>query len=130
MQATLDAYETTDEIWSRTYTGGSRNHNGCQHRVDAILQDIDVRGWSDIRPGFLVEVSEARTLQKDADELVTVVTNFEGPCAAHLKTECSRLLCITRLWLAAEEEILSLMDKDQEALEAALLKNALVWQHA
>ncbi|KAG1845339.1 hypothetical protein F4604DRAFT_1688751 [Suillus subluteus] len=116
--AMLSAFETLDEMFSRTYTGGSRNHNGCQDRVGAVLQDIDAQGWSIVRPEFLEEVSEATTLLKDTEDLSMCVAKLEGPCTAYLKTE-------SRLWLAAEEQILSLMDQEPGALEHALFNDGL-----
>jgi hypothetical protein len=129
LQATLNTFETLDETLSRTYTGGSRHHNGCQARVGAVLQDVDARGWSTVRPEFLEQVSEATALLNDAEALSTSVAIFDGPCTAYLKTECSRLLHTAHLWLAAEEQILSLMDQEPGALEHALFNDGLVWQH-
>lgn len=130
MQATLDAYEAMEEIWSRTYTGGSRNHHGCQDRAIAVLQDVDKRGWSAVRIGVVEGISEAQALLKDAKDLATLVESFHGPCTTYLQTECSCLLSTSRLYLAAEEEIMSLMDIDPGALDAALLSDSLVWQHS
>ncbi|KAG1789134.1 uncharacterized protein HD556DRAFT_1447198 [Suillus plorans] len=101
----LDAFETLNDISSRMYTSGSRNHNGCQDRVCAVLHNIDVQGWNLVRPQFLEELTWARTLLKDAEELSTLVAKFE-----------------------AEEEILSLADKDPEVLDDALFNYRLVWQ--
>lgn len=128
MQGTQDAFDTLGEISSRMYTGGSRNHNGCQDRVGAVLQDIDERGWNLIRPEFLEQLSQAHTLLKDAEELSTLVANFQGPCTTYLKAECLRVLRTSRLWVAAEEEILCLADQDPQALDDALFNDRLVWQ--
>lgn len=128
MQGTLDAFETLNDISSRMYTGSSRNHNGCQDRVCAVLHNIDVQGWSLVRPQFLEELTRAHTLLKDAEELSTSVAKFEGPCTTYLKSECSRVLRTTHLLLAAEEEILSLADQDPEVLDDALFNHRLVWQ--
>ncbi|KAG1744767.1 hypothetical protein EDB19DRAFT_1826912 [Suillus lakei] len=108
LQATLNAFDTLDEILSRTYTGGSRHHNGCQAHVGAILQDIDAQGWSIVRPEFLEQVSEATALLNDTEALSTSVANLE----AHL-------------WLAAVEQILSLMDQEPGALDHALFNDRL-----
>ncbi|KAG0692996.1 hypothetical protein DFH29DRAFT_881826 [Suillus ampliporus] len=107
-EATLNVFDTLDEILSRTYTGGSCHHNGCQARVGAVLQDIDARGWSIVRPEFLEQVSEATALLNDAEALSTSVANLEA-----------------RLWLAAEEQILSLMDQEPGALDHTLFNDGL-----
>ncbi|KAG2117053.1 uncharacterized protein F5147DRAFT_768437 [Suillus discolor] len=127
-EATLDAFHTMEDLWTRTYTGGSRNHNGCEPRIIALLQNVDEQGWSAVRPGFAGELAEARILLEEVETLASSVTNLEGPCTVQLMTECSRLLCRARLWLASEEEILRLMDEGPDVLDDALFTNNLVWQ--
>lgn len=127
MQATLDAFEAMEEMWTRTYTG-SRNHNGCLDRVIAVLQDVDERGWDVVRPEFMGQLSLSRDFVKEAEALSTLVENLHGPCTPQLKTECSRLLCFARLWLTSEEEILCLMEQGQDVLDEALFADKLIWQ--
>ncbi|KAG1878452.1 hypothetical protein C8R48DRAFT_768010 [Suillus tomentosus] len=128
VRATLDAFHTMEDLWTRTYTGGSRNHNGCEPRIIALLQNVDEQGWSAVRPGFAGELAEARILLEEVETLASSVTNLEGPCTVQLMTECLRLLCRARLWLASEEEILRLMDEGPDVLDNALFTNNLVWQ--
>lgn len=117
-----------EDLWAETYNGGSRNHNGCEPRVIALLQDVDERGWSTVKPGFLAELAKARVLCENAEALASSVANLEGPCTVQLKTECSHLLHRSHLWLASEEEILQLMDQGTDVLDDALFGNNLVWQ--
>lgn len=127
LQATLNAYETLDSLWASTYTG-SRTDIGCQERVIAVLQEVDSIEWDRVRPRLEEELVEARVLAKDAEALMSSVTDLEGPCSGKLKFECTRLLCRTQLWVAAEEEIICLMDQGQEVLDDALYQDKLVWQ--
>jgi hypothetical protein len=118
-----------EDLWTRTYTGGSRNHHGCESLVVALLQDVDERGWSAVRPGFMVELVEAKVFLEDVEALASLVTNLEGSCTVQLTTECSHLLCRAHLWCASEEEILQLMDQGPHVLDNALFTNNLVWQY-
>jgi len=127
LQATLNAYETLDSLWASTYTG-SRTNIGCQERVFAVLADIDIRGWNVVRPGCEKELLEARDLAKEAEALVCSVTNLDGPCSMQLKTECTRLLHRMQLWVAAEEQIISLVDQGPDVLDETFNENKLVWQ--
>lgn len=114
-------------MWASTYTG-CRTNTGCQDRVIAILQEVDIIGWDDVRPGCEKELLEARALARDAEALVQSVTNLEGPYSDRLKTDCAQILSRTQLWVAAEEQMIALMDQGQEVLDQALFEDKLVWQ--
>lgn len=127
VQATLNAYEMLDSLWASTYTG-CRTNTGCQDRVIAVLQEVDSVEWDRVRPRLEGELTEARELAKNAEVLVHSVADLDGPCSGKLQTECLRLLHRTQLWVAAEEEIIHLMDQGQEILDNALCENKLIWQ--
>ncbi|KAG2065406.1 hypothetical protein BDR04DRAFT_1121895 [Suillus decipiens] len=128
LEGIQDTFDTLGKISSRMYTSGSHNHNRCQDYVGAVLQDIDEQGWNLIRPEFLEQLSQACTLLKDAEELSTLVANFQDLCTTYLKAECLHVLCTSHLWIAAKEEILCLTDQDPQALDDALFNERLVWQ--
>ncbi|KAG0692572.1 hypothetical protein DFH29DRAFT_1008432 [Suillus ampliporus] len=127
MEATLNAFQAMEEMWTRTYTG-CRNHNGCQDRVVAVLQDVDERGWDVVRPEFMGQLTVAQDFMKEAEALSTLVDNFNGPCTPQLKTECLHLLGFARFWLTSEEEMLRLMEQGQDVLEEAFFAEKLIWQ--
>ncbi|KAG1794532.1 uncharacterized protein HD556DRAFT_1442720 [Suillus plorans] len=126
-EATLNAFESLDLLWASTYTG-SRTNTGCQDHVIAVLQDVDVQGWDLVRPVCEKELLEAWDLVRDVEVLVRSVANLEGPYSDQVQTECAQLLSRTQLWLAAEEQIIFLMDQGQEVLDEALYEEKLVWQ--
>jgi hypothetical protein len=107
---------------------GCHTNTGCQDHIIAILQEVDIIGWDDVRPGCEKELLEAQALARNAEALVQSVTNFEGPYSDRLKTDCAQILSRTQLWVAAEEQMIALMDQGQEVLNQVLFKDKLVWQ--
>ncbi|KIK34921.1 hypothetical protein CY34DRAFT_17382 [Suillus luteus UH-Slu-Lm8-n1] len=126
-EATLNAYESVDSLWASTFTG-CRTNTGCQERVIAILQEVDIIGWDDVRPRCEKELLEAQELARDAEALLQSVTNLEGAYSDRLKTDCAQLVSRAQLWVVTEEQMIALMDQGQEVLDQALIEDKLVWQ--
>lgn len=123
----MNAYESVDSLWASTFTG-CRTNTGCQECIIAILQEVDIIGWDDVRPRCEKELLEAQELARDAEALLQSVTNLEGAYSDRLKTDCAQLVSRAQLWVAAEEQMIVLMDQGQEVLNQALIEDKLVWQ--
>ncbi|KAG1760810.1 hypothetical protein EDD22DRAFT_848236 [Suillus occidentalis] len=59
---TLNAYESVDSLWASIFTGCCTN-TGCQEHIIAILQEVNIIGWDDVRPRCEKELLEVQEVQ-------------------------------------------------------------------
>ncbi|KIJ12164.1 hypothetical protein PAXINDRAFT_157002 [Paxillus involutus ATCC 200175] len=107
-----------------TYTD-LKGHCPFQMRAICMLRDIDEKGWAAVHLEYTDSVQKVHTLSEVAMKLHTSAGSLQGPCTDYLSAKCNRLLQTIKAWIAAEEEIVLLMDEGMEVFEGRLLLGQL-----
>ncbi|KIK76853.1 hypothetical protein PAXRUDRAFT_168578, partial [Paxillus rubicundulus Ve08.2h10] len=97
-----------------------------QSGVLNLLRDLNLgNDWETLCPQCTENISEGHTIVSEVIQFQQKISLLQGPFTERLKEDCSHLLCITRGWVAAEEEIMRLMGNGQQALEDGLFAGQL-----
>ncbi|KAG1894513.1 uncharacterized protein F5891DRAFT_1195212 [Suillus fuscotomentosus] len=112
------------------YKAGVPEHNSLQKRFLAVLQRIDTEGWDVMSP----ELEDVGAFMHNLHKRVTLLSEAVQLCApgiGHngLLQQCKKLLCLTRRRLAAERELITLIERSgTEAYDEIILAGLLSWK--
>lgn len=125
--STLD--QLSDELG---YKSGVPEANTMQSRVIAVLQRVDVEGWTLLRPELddsLIVVLELHERATELHEAVRQLRCTSGTGYRLLLKQSQVLIDLMGRRLAVEREIISIIDDGGiEAYDEAMLTDSLSWQ--
>jgi len=97
-------------------------------RAEEVLREVAKSGWEEYRPICKAELTAARRLWSNLEELLVEVAERGNYVDKSLLGGCQELLAACDRWIAAEEEILELNDLSAETYVLAREQRDLVWQ--
>ncbi|KAG1878447.1 hypothetical protein C8R48DRAFT_768005 [Suillus tomentosus] len=112
------------------YKAGVPEHNSLQNHFLAVLQRIDTEGWDVMSP----ELEDVCAYIHNLHQRVTLLSETVQLCAPGiglntLLQQCEELLCLTTRRIAAERELITLIDRGGiEAYDEIMLAGLLSWQ--
>ncbi|KAF8835656.1 hypothetical protein BDN67DRAFT_984483 [Paxillus ammoniavirescens] len=123
---TLITFDMLNKLWAEVYTGPG-GHCPFEMWPTCMLRGVNDWGREAVCSEYVDSVHKAHTLSEEALKLHPSAQSLQGPCSEALLTESNRLFQMVIAWISAEEEIISLMDKEGMEGSAFEYYNALSW---